>query len=333
MHTFDHIGLAGVYLLGRFVNPVDTFNAGYLLAAMMFAVGAYLWRRRLRSRVSLKALALATKKVLTHRSTLVDYKLYLINGFLAVACYGLAEGTSEGWKAGVLKGLVALGGPAGVVSMPHWSVAVIVTVVQVLMLDLAYWSTHWLFHNVRFFWELHKVHHSAEVMTPFTEWRQHPIEFVLFANALTLSTGVTYGVAAWVFGRGALPFSLLQLNVLLVVHLLTIHHLRHSHAWIAARGWLGRIVHSPAHHQIHHSTDPKHFGHNLGYALSVWDWVFGTLYMPAKVQKVVFGLGEVEDRQFRRARDAFIQPMMRGLKIDRRPKPFASPAQAAPEQA
>ena len=54
-------------------------------------------------------------------------------------------------------------------------------------------------------------------------------------------------------------------------------HLQHSHMWIAFRGMLGRIFVSPAHHQVHHSDNPKHFDKNFGSCLALWDWMFGTL--------------------------------------------------------
>jgi len=50
--------------------------------------------------------------------------------------------------------------------------------------------------------------------------------------------------------------------------------------WIAFRGMLGRIFVSPAHHQVHHSANPKHFNKNFGSCLALWDWMFGTLYVP-----------------------------------------------------
>ena len=62
--------------------------------------------------------------------------------------------------------------------------------------------------------------------------------------------------------------------------------------WIPFTGLAGRILHSPAHHQLHHSDDPKHFGKNFGFALSLWDWAFGTLVIPAKTREpIVFGVG------------------------------------------
>ena len=68
-------------------------------------------------------------------------------------------------------------------------------------------------------------------------------------------------------------------------------HLQHTHVWIVFRGALGRVFLSPAHHQIHHSTDPAHFNKNLGSCLALWDWIFGTLHMPAKErEKLQFGV-------------------------------------------
>ena len=52
--------------------------------------------------------------------------------------------------------------------------------------------------------------------------------------------------------------------------------------WIPFTGLAGRILQSPAHHQIHHSDNPAHWDKNLGFALAVWDWAFGTLYIPER---------------------------------------------------
>jgi sterol desaturase/sphingolipid hydroxylase (fatty acid hydroxylase superfamily) len=34
---------------------------------------------------------------------------------------------------------------------------------------------------------------------------------------------------------------------------------------------------------VHHSANPKHFNKNFGSCLALWDWMFGTLYMPQSV--------------------------------------------------
>jgi sterol desaturase/sphingolipid hydroxylase (fatty acid hydroxylase superfamily) len=61
--------------------------------------------------------------------------------------------------------------------------------------------------------------------------------------------------------------------------------------WIAFTGLWGRLFLSPAHHQIHHSTNPIHFDKNLGSCLGIWDWLFGTLYVPGRTrEKLRFGV-------------------------------------------
>ena len=77
--------------------------------------------------------------------------------------------------------------------------------------------------------------------------------------------------------------------MVLAIHLVV--HLQHSHVWIPFTGLLGRIMMSPAHHQIHHSMNPKHFNRNLGGVLAIFDWAFGTLHIPSKTpEKLTFGV-------------------------------------------
>ena len=92
--------------------------------------------------------------------------------------------------------------------------------------------------------------------------------------------------ANYIFGETA--YQLSDTNIILV---LFIHaYVQHSHMWIAFRGVLGRIFVSPAHHQVHHSANPKHFNKNFGSCLALWDWMFGTLYAPEKTREpLTFG--------------------------------------------
>ena len=61
-------------------------------------------------------------------------------------------------------------------------------------------------------------------------------------------------------------------------------------------GWISYVVQSPPHHQIHHSIDLAHAGRNLGFCLALWDWLFGTLYIPAKErEKLTYGFADHPD--------------------------------------
>jgi sterol desaturase/sphingolipid hydroxylase (fatty acid hydroxylase superfamily) len=304
--------MIAAYTVLRTLNPAEGYYWGYLAGGLMFAAGVAIWRRRGRRRIKPRALLglLGTRKLWLHPSTGLDVKLYVMHSVLTLVAYGLFQATSQVWAAGAGGAMSGLFGHGHLVQAPRWIVGTGTTVLQILALEFGYWAAHYAFHRSAVLWEIHKIHHSAEVMTPLTEWRQHPIEFVAFANVLSLATGLVYGIMTWAFGPAAQPFTLFQMNIVLVIHLATFHHLRHSGVWIAATGWLGRIVHSPAHHQIHHSTDPAHFDRNMGYALSVWDWAFGTLHIPERCGRVK--LGVPNEPAYTGLVDTLVRPLREG---------------------
>ena len=174
---------------------------------------------------------------------------------------------------------------------PIWTILAITTLLELLAYEFGYWFAHYLFHIFPALWEFHKVHHSAEVLTPLTEMRTHPVEIIAFMNVIGFFTGVVFGVMTYAFGPGIRPFTLLNANAVLMLFIVTIGHLRHTNIWIPFTGLTGKLFQSPAHHQIHHSDQPRHFNKNLGFALAVWDWLFGTLYIPESHEKITFGVG------------------------------------------
>ncbi len=63
--------------------------------------------------------------------------------------------------------------------------------------ELAYWVDHYLKHRVPLLWEFHKVHHTAEVLSPLTNFRVHPVDGVIFGNIVAVSMGTTHGVMTY----------------------------------------------------------------------------------------------------------------------------------------
>jgi sterol desaturase/sphingolipid hydroxylase (fatty acid hydroxylase superfamily) len=61
---------------------------------------------------------------------------------------------------------------------------------------------------------------------------------------------------------------------------------------------LSHILSSPAQHQIHHGSEPRHFDKNFGLMFSLWDWIAGTLYVPRAVEQVRFGLSGREHEEY-----------------------------------
>jgi len=177
-----------------------------------------------------------------------------------------------------------------------------------LAYELGYWIDHYLSHRIPMLWEFHKVHHTAEVLSPLTNFRVHPVDSVVFANILGVVVGVTGGVLTYL--QLGSPFEVGGTNLILVAFYFLTVHLQHSHLWIATTGLLGRIILSPAHHQIHHSNNPIHFDKNFGSCLSVWDWMFGTLHMPQRTrERLDFGI-ETRTRDHHTAIGGLVTPFV-----------------------
>ena len=284
----------GGALAGAF-GPSSAYGAPALLGALAFAVLYYVGERRGRGRsptVRGFVRTMFPRRIVLHPSSRVDIRLWLINGVALASAYGMLSWGLFFWRDAVDAGLTHAFGPRPPATWPTTAVLALATVVQILAYELAYWLSHYALHRIPALWEFHKVHHSAEAMTIFTELRQHPVEILLVVNLIGLSTGLVFGLMAYAFGPGVRPFTLLNGNVLTMMFLLTWGHLRHSRMWIAFTGPAGRILHSPAHHQLHHSVDPAHLDKNFGFALSIWDWAFGTLVVPSKAREpIAIGVG------------------------------------------
>lgn len=248
-------------------------------------------------------------RIFRSRSTRLDVTLYILNFvFLGFVFSFITIGA--GFWSGLTRGtLHLLFGSNPIMDIPVWAALLTTTLLELLLLELGYWFAHYVSHRVPAIWEFHKVHHSAEVMSPLTEGRQHPLDVLFFQNVVACSLGLGYGVMQFLFGTTK-TFAIWQTNVFLLVFFLTVSHLRHSHVWLPFTGLAGKLIHSPAHHQIHHSTAVRDHNKNLGFSLSLWDWIFGTLRLPEKREQLRFGLDAGEGR-FLTMRDSLAAPFAR----------------------
>lgn len=265
-----------------------------LACALMIAVAFLLLRRwQKRRRIRLRALrrALFPRRIVRSPSTVADLGYLLFNTFIYGGIFGMAAISYQFLTNAVIGGMVfAFGAPAPSV-FPESVSRSIITVMMFLAYELGYWVDHYLKHRIPVLWELHKVHHTAEVLTPMTSFRMHPFDTWIFGNILAITAALANGVGSYMFGDTTYQYALSGTNIILVVFIHLYVHLQHSHIWISFRGVPGRIFMSPAHHQVHHSTNPVHFNKNLGSCLAIWDWLFGTLYIPAKQrEKLRFGI-------------------------------------------
>ena len=293
---FNYVLHRGQDVFWRLLAPGKTFSLPSLALALLVAAVFLYVRHRRRGRVGgwrVVIRALLAKRVFVHRSTIADVAYFLFNGTLLLVIFGWGICSASLFDAFAERNLDRIFGATSPSTWPLLVLSAIVTVVLFLTYEFTYWFDHYLKHNVAFLWEAHKTHHTAETLTPLTQYRVHPLDTLIFTNLLAFAMGTVGGVLNHAFGEAVPIFAVDGKNIGLVVFVYTTQHLQHSEVWIPFRGWLGRVFVSPAHHQLHHSADPEHFNANLGGSLAIWDWLFGTLRIPdARPSDLVFGVAE-----------------------------------------
>jgi sterol desaturase/sphingolipid hydroxylase (fatty acid hydroxylase superfamily) len=144
-------------------------------------------------------------------------------------------------------------------TVPH---VVAIAAVFVAM-DGCNWFVHLANHRVRVLWRFHELHHSQEDMNALTVFRTHPLIHVSYLLALV--PGLV------LLANGTVSTTLLVAYGAVVAF-------AHSNTDLSF-GPLGRIVVSPNFHRIHHRLEGAQ-DVNLGFALSVWDQLFGRAVFP-----------------------------------------------------
>ena len=133
-----------------------------------------------------------------------------------------------------------------------------------LALDFAIWAQHWVTHKVPLFWRFHRVHHADRDMDVTTGIRFHPVEI---AASMGLKIGLVYLL-------GPMAVAVLVFEVLLNGTTLF------NHANLRLPLWLDRglrwVLVTPDMHRVHHSALRVEHDSNFGFALSIWDRIFGT---------------------------------------------------------
>ncbi len=146
------------------------------------------------------------------------------------------------------------------VGLPWWFEAVLAFII----LDFAVWLQHVAMHRVPLLWRAHSVHHSDRDLDATTALRFHPFE--LIASTLYKSAWVALlGVPVLV----ALAFELwLNANALF----------NHSNIRLprSVDRSLRMILVTPDMHLVHHSVIVAEQRSNYGFALTIWDRLFGT---------------------------------------------------------
>ncbi len=147
-----------------------------------------------------------------------------------------------------------------------------------LVLDLATYSLHRLYHAVPILWRVHLVHHSDRDLDATTGVRFHALE-------VALSTCVRLGL---VLALGATPLGVIVYEALLLLA----SQLQHANVRLTARidHMLRSLVITPNMHRIHHSVRRSELDSNYGTVLSCWDRIFRSYRSRPDVERIRVGL-------------------------------------------
>jgi sterol desaturase/sphingolipid hydroxylase (fatty acid hydroxylase superfamily) len=294
--------------LRALVEPEKRIFWPHLLASAVLVT--IVWARGPRRRSLLEALA--SPRLWLHRSAREDYALFVLRGALRLTLFAPFAIATVPLAARGAARCMALFGASPVAGTPHGVALLAFTLTLFVVEDLSRFLFHFATHRVGWLWELHQVHHSAEVLTPFTLYRVHPIEGLLNRLRGALTTAFVAGVFAWLFPGKVRGLEILGVDALGFVWSLAGSNLRHSHVWVSFGPRVERWLLSPAQHQVHHSVEARHHDRNFGTALAVWDRLFGTLYVPRGRERITVGLPGV--REERGLGSLVVTPAVRALR-------------------
>jgi sterol desaturase/sphingolipid hydroxylase (fatty acid hydroxylase superfamily) len=289
----------GVFL--QVLDPSQRIFFLYIATSVLVAFAVYQMHRKSKRGDPAAAGSfvafLFPKSVWAHPSAWLDLRYFffhkLIGHFLLFGLLAFMSATSFRWITGQSVASIPVNTGA--------SASLLLTVgyilVTVLVADLIGYSVHYLQHKIPVLWEFHKVHHSAEVMHPISNYREHPVDNLGYSLCIGVGYGVVIGLSHNLIGY--LPNTPTILGVPLLMFLFNImaYNLRHSHIWLRWPGRWSMVFPSPAHHHVHHSCHPDHFDKNFAFMFPFWDVIFGTYIMPEDNRDVKFGVAGMKSME------------------------------------
>lgn len=157
------------------------------------------------------------------------------------------------------------------IPMDHWSV----WVALVFVVDFAYYWQHRLSHEIRWFWAMHNVHHSAQQISFSVAYR---------LGWTYLASGMWLALAPICF-LGFDPWAMLIVHASNQLYQFWLHT-----ETIPKLGFLEAFLCTPSHHRVHHATNPEYLDRNYAGIFIFWDKMFGTFAEEKEGVPRVYGL-------------------------------------------
>ena len=163
---------------------------------------------------------------------------------------------------------------------------------------LVYWQ-HRLFHEVPLFWRFHRVHHCDTGFDVTTGFRFHPMEAVI-SMVSKMAVVAAFGVPV---------LAVLIFEIVLSGTAIFNHGNVRLPAWLEP--WARRLIVTPDHHRIHHSSVEAETNSNYAFSISLWDHLFGTYqHTPTGGQAgMEIGLETLREAEAQRLDQLLLQPL------------------------
>ncbi len=212
-------------------------------------------------------------------------------------------------------------------TLPFWAVLLVGFVVR----DFVQWWVHRLLHRVPWLWNYHKVHHSVQEMGFAAHLRYHWMENVVYRtmeyiplallgiglydffviHIFTLawghynhsnisisgkvSGGILGGLIGIIVSQGLLDVSIITDPTAMTTFIIVICALLVGMMIIGP--FMKVLFNNPEMHIWHHAHDlpvDNKYGANFGLTLAIWDYLFGTAYIPHDGRDIRLGFPQVE---------------------------------------
>jgi len=295
-------------ITNQFIDPKKRVFLFYILISILIAAAWFMINKKLSLKKTL--IKIFDKKIFFSKSAKSDYKIFLINQLImmivspflitqltiATALYFYFH-TIDWLSAGMFVGIAKI------------YIILSFTIFQFTIDDFSKYIVHRFMHKWPVLWALHKVHHSATVLTPMTVFRTHPLEGIIFSLRSAITQAIGISLFFYLFGNLVSLYTIVGVNVFVFVFNILGSNLRHSHIGIRYWKWLEYIFISPAQHQLHHSIAFEHHDKNFGAALAIWDWLFGSLHHSVEFETLHLGIKKNQHDATHNLKNLYLDPI------------------------
>ena len=146
------------------------------------------------------------------------------------------------------------------IQLPNW----LAIILSIIVLDLAIYLQHFVFHKNALLWRLHQVHHADPDIDVTTGLRFHPLE-ILISLGFKLIVILLLGIPV----VAVLLFEII-LNAMAMFN--------HSNVRLPSQvdHLIRQLLVTSDMHRVHHSIEYTEMNSNYGFNLSCWDRLFKT---------------------------------------------------------